>query len=107
MSAYSDDGEEDYAYDSDAALDLDEDADALLDDEVSDRVRLCLTYDLCRGQDEAPLPDKGKQPAGEVKYESLSPEKMQQRIDQDIERVVALIGCEVLQCPCPLFILSK
>jgi hypothetical protein len=39
--------------------------------------------------------DKGKQAVREVAYESLSPEQMETRIDRDVERVVALIGCEV------------
>jgi hypothetical protein len=39
--------------------------------------------------------DKGKQALREVAYESLSPEQMETRIDRDVERVVALIGCEV------------
>jgi hypothetical protein len=37
MAAYSDDGDDDYAYDSDAALDSDDDASALLEDEVRER----------------------------------------------------------------------
>jgi hypothetical protein len=45
MSAYSDEDDEGYNYDSDAALDLDDDADddanALLEDEVGSEMHIC------------------------------------------------------------------
>jgi hypothetical protein len=50
MSALSDDGEEDFDYDSDAGFDSDDGANALLEDDVSGGERRWGLCGLCHAQ---------------------------------------------------------